>query len=899
MADVRRAASRRKTPTPHPEKPPARPLRQLRSQSRDIEPIPELQKPTRRSARQGSVDSIASERDDDGMKSRKQKRKPAKEAVGDLTAVEEADNEIAFDKAPATPQRIDIPLPMEQQTFRSPGAISQMSGTTAISSFSMIEAEFLEPKYMLKHMHKLHDSAQEFLDHIVPDAGSVQDDENNMRELLKPDSDFVEEYHDFDDQLKVHLKHFKAEESNYINVRAVHRALFGSYNDIGAVQSGINPVLCLANILVLAKQMIVSNRSEKGVLDRLRQLDNFFPVPFVHSLVKQGSTTAVGDSALLEETFSLALELRTQLAVLSLEQSSSDADFEPQEALDAIFHDGDLLRGWNIAALSSEDNSLPQDLKGKIIGRYNLLREFLFTDSQGGDLVDLEGLSSQFPWEATVLEVLGWVRQRRNELSASIDTIGGPAAILTNIKQARAAPHPAPEEARPAPRDSPRKKRLSFGRQRRRSSRKFDPNAPIDPRTISALKTKERDSGVFFNSKEAPSQDVFVQVAEEEEDFAQQAVVEQPEAEEETVDPGAGRSLDEQIERIQNENRKAAPAEEEQPQGDATLVAEDSDFANIETIAPSGPPKSTQETLAALKLVQPSGKENRKGARFVDRQPNAVRVEFGDGWNSSQPTPGPSTRVLDKGKQRADPPPSVSRKHAREDDDDDDDDEEDHYQTLDRSAQVQERRQKAPVSKKPRVEPPSSAPPSHQPVRATQTSASAEEGQLRLPPSHQRAPPSARRAPPVVEEDDSTSSAEAQAPEATEPAPPRSNFQAQSQLARENGASALRTIRATNVNRGRQAARQPRRTWDLEQEEAFIEYMRVCDGSYTAIKKYDQGEEGYDKLGDFTQVNLKDKARSMAIVMIKSGTGLLDGFQDIVKPDSEIGQRLRDQGFTW
>jgi hypothetical protein len=151
----------------------------------------------------------------------------------------------------------------------------------------------------------------------------------------------------------------------------------------------------------------------------------------------------------------------------------------------------------------------------------------------------------------------------------------------------------------------------------------------------------------------------------------------------------------------------------------------------------------------------------------------------------------------------------------------------------------------------------------------TQTSASAEEGQLRLAPSHQRAPPSARRAPPVVEEDDSTSSAEAQAPEATEPAPPRSNFQAQSQLARENGASALRTIRTTNVNRGRQAARQSRRTWDLEQEEAFIEYMRVCDGSYAAIKKYDQGEEGYDKLGDFTQVNLKDKARSMAIVMIK------------------------------
>lgn len=82
MADVRRTAGRRKTPTPQPEKPSARPSRWLRSQSRDIEPVPELQKPNRRSARQGSVDSIASERDNDGLKSRKQKRKPAKEAVG-------------------------------------------------------------------------------------------------------------------------------------------------------------------------------------------------------------------------------------------------------------------------------------------------------------------------------------------------------------------------------------------------------------------------------------------------------------------------------------------------------------------------------------------------------------------------------------------------------------------------------------------------------------------------------------------------------------------------------------------------------------------------------------------------------------------------------------------------
>jgi hypothetical protein len=82
MADVRgvRASSRRKTPTPQPEKVPAR-VRRMRSQSRELEAFLEPQKPTRRSARQGSVTSVASESENDGLKKRKNRR-PAKQAAG-------------------------------------------------------------------------------------------------------------------------------------------------------------------------------------------------------------------------------------------------------------------------------------------------------------------------------------------------------------------------------------------------------------------------------------------------------------------------------------------------------------------------------------------------------------------------------------------------------------------------------------------------------------------------------------------------------------------------------------------------------------------------------------------------------------------------------------------------
>lgn len=82
MAETRgtRAGSRRKTPTPQPEKAPARASRRLRSASRDIEPIVELQKPGREGTRQASA--TRSDGEDASLKSRRTKRKPAKEAAG-------------------------------------------------------------------------------------------------------------------------------------------------------------------------------------------------------------------------------------------------------------------------------------------------------------------------------------------------------------------------------------------------------------------------------------------------------------------------------------------------------------------------------------------------------------------------------------------------------------------------------------------------------------------------------------------------------------------------------------------------------------------------------------------------------------------------------------------------
>jgi hypothetical protein len=93
----------------------------------------------------------------------------------------------------------------------------------------------------------------------------------------------------------------------------------------------------------------------------------------------------------------------------------------------------------------------------------------------------------------------------------------------------------------------------------------------------------------------------------------------------------------------------------------------------------------------------------------------------------------------------------------------------------------------------------------------------------------------------------------------TEEAPP-STYQAQRRLAKQNIAMAPLVRRRND--------RQPRTDWSAREENVFAEYMAMYPAKYAAILRYD-ADQGYNVLQDRTQVNLKDKARSMAINMIK------------------------------
>lgn len=706
----------------------------------------------------------------------------------------------------------------------------------------MIEAEFLEPKYIFKHMRKLCESAREFLEHLAPEAGNKKDDFQNIQEIQKPDSDFTEEYRDFNDELNVHLKHYKSEEHGYIHVKAVHRVLFGAHSESSSAQTGLDLILYMANLLVFAKQMIHSDRSDKQIWNALRQLDNSFPSQFMRSLEREVVSTVAGDSGMLQETFDLALELRTQLAILVLEKSAGDSD-NPDEAILEVFYrsepsqsgEGSLLRGWNIQALGGEDSALPQQLEARVSERISAMRRFFARGDDAlerDDSVDLDGLSAEFPWLATILRLLHWVRHRHRELFSIIDEIGGPTAIVRNVKELIDSPPAVIEQPkivsnRPEP---PRRKRTSFVRDRRRSSRKFDPNAPIDMDAINLLKSRERlsEASTARQVAENPQQEPTHEEVEEAQN--ELPVIQHEQDDHQSLFVGENEEQQEEdqllaVEHLEDERSL------ERPEVVIEEVEEEDPEDEIEP-ARSGPPTSSAALLKALNKVKPQ-KENRATSIF-DRQAGARSLEFGDGFDT-QPTPGLSTR--DKGKQRAQPSPNKKRSRPTEVESESEDNA---FETEDRADRVQERRQKAPVAKKVRIDPTSSAAPtSHQP----QPRSEVDDDVLRLP----------RRRP---TQDESIS--ENEAPDMTEEAPP-STYQAQRKLAKQNIAAP--TLAQRND-------RKTRTDWTTQEEDAFAHYMSLFPAKYAAILRHD-ADEGYNLLQERTQVNLKDKARTMATNMIK------------------------------
>jgi hypothetical protein len=681
-----------------------------------------------------------------------------------------------------------------------------MSGTTAFSSFSMVEAESLDPDDIRDQLPNLYDTATKFLKYLVPEDGHMEIDDGNIQELQRSGSKYRKGYKRHGGILETYLQDFKTEQNTYIRPRAIHRALRPN-RDPSEPQFGVDLILYLANLLIFTHKIILSDRDEGAMWDFLRELDRSFPQHFIPKIASGVLGSGSGESTLLKETFELALELRTHLAILWLEIAGRGPNFDAEDTLNEVFYRTDseeptpIVRGWQVPGL--DDDDLSRDQRSKIEARVEEIRSF-FTD--------MDSLGDAFPWNSLILQLLQWVRLRHRELQTAIEGVGGVDAIAGIVKNNSKSPVVS--------RKSPRKARTSFTKERRRVSGKFNVHDASKDAIVDALIASSRVAAAQPAAQEVPAP-VVEPVGDKGTDLTTLV-----------NDDGDEHNIEEPLPKAPSETDLAPTLNEDvdQPEIEAHVSQE---------ISESGPPESTADYVKIITEMQKTDKENRgmdktNQRSFFERQPTAERIEFGDGFDASQATPGPSR----KGKE---PEQAASKKRGREVAEDSSD-EEDDFEIAQSSLKARERRPKAPVKKRVRIEAAPSATPSDQ------------------PPNHQ---PPTRRSPArtnvrrqIVREQSSHS--EAESPDMTEEPPRKAPRYSELQ------SLAKRNQRALAMDR----AHKPRTFWTPQAEEAFLEYMEMFPHKYSIILEHDAGE-GYFVLQDRTQINLKDKARTMAINMIK------------------------------
>jgi len=368
----------------------------------------------------------------------------------DLTTVEEDDPTHRIQGLQDDERTLDSVPPAEplENTQHSPGGFSNVSGTTAVTSFSAADAADLDQDDLLHYLPILHRESEGILNVVAPDQATEASLQLIINEIRKPGTRTGKTLNKRDTSFALPLDTFGGHDS--IRPEVILRSLFPT-KPIRDIESGAwrpDEILHKANLALLARDIIsLEERESLDAWNVVRRLDSTLPSPFLTSVQSGASTSILGGSALLEETFNLALEVRTQLAILlpimaqnpmnfNMDETLAEIFFEPMSKEDSrpvdlksAIRDG-RTRGWGAKGLESEDIQENIKFRQAVRQRVTKIKDSLPIERRAdNNAVDLERLLSEFPWSSFVIQVLSWVSQRNREIEEKIRGKGGVGSI--------------------------------------------------------------------------------------------------------------------------------------------------------------------------------------------------------------------------------------------------------------------------------------------------------------------------------------------------------------------------------------------------------------------------------------------------------------------------------------
>ena len=320
-----------------------------------------------------------------------------------------------------------------QPNEKSPGGLSAFSGTTARISFPTQELTELGVEDMTDTLPDLSDAADKMLKFVIPAELSEASVATIMAQLQNKNTREHKKLRRLGDTFERQRKEYGGD--SYINVGDTLRRLLGRKPSPINEQTASwrpDPLFQKANLAILVMQILsVANQDQKDHF--IEDIAGTFPLPFVQRLGFPQSL-APECSALAEATFELALEVRTQEAIMLIARHVGKINFDPDTALLHVFYDSNNLKGWAVSGLRVVD--LTKEAKDISLSRIEQLRGAFKLDEpmpSDGRSSGVESLRASFSWTTFAQRIIAWAGQRLTEIEIQTTTYGGAQAICQGL----------------------------------------------------------------------------------------------------------------------------------------------------------------------------------------------------------------------------------------------------------------------------------------------------------------------------------------------------------------------------------------------------------------------------------------------------------------------------------
>jgi hypothetical protein len=330
-----------------------------------------------------------------------------------------------------------------EKGLRSPGALSNLSGTTAITSHSQQEMASLDREDMIDILPELYSSTNELLNCLIPEDLSVEAVEQLLKELQISGTRKGKRLRYLESVFE-NCRNDRYGTDTFINLSFVNRKLFND-QDLGPGDLTPDPIFYAANMATLVKTLLPALQNSISTMNFLRKIDGLFPTPF---LSFEDEPELKFRPSAFEEIFELGLCIRTHATIATLKVYKDEPDFVPDQLLVQVFYnppDQDANSLKPIAGLDFEDAlAVDIDADTRVKKRLDLIREsFGFRDRKdltSQDDVDFESLEEQFPWVEFLAMMLRWSRSRMLELQSQGDADALVDALNSKVEDVNSQP---------------------------------------------------------------------------------------------------------------------------------------------------------------------------------------------------------------------------------------------------------------------------------------------------------------------------------------------------------------------------------------------------------------------------------------------------------------------------